>query len=64
MPPPASEYTHRFDSLQKLREKLPDQLPLFPGHGYGGRHSTVAKEKESGLLRPMTRAQWDRQMVR
>ena len=43
---------------------LPDELAVFPGHGYNGASTTIRAEKEGGLLREMTRAQWERSMVR
>ena len=54
---PGSDAALMYDSLQKLAG-LPDSLPVFPGHGYGGRQTTVGREKRHGLLRPTTRAQW------
>ena len=53
-----------FSSLQSLRERLKDELPIFPGHGYSGASSTAAREKATGLLRPLTQAQWRRMMSR
>ena len=61
---PGSDAKIMYDSLQRLAQ-LPDDLPIFPGHGYGGAQSTIGEEKRSGLLRTsMTRDQWNRQMVR
>jgi glyoxylase-like metal-dependent hydrolase (beta-lactamase superfamily II) len=48
-----------FDSLQKLRE-LDDELPVYPGHSYGGLVTTIGREKEGGMLRPFTREMWHR----
>jgi hypothetical protein len=50
-----------YDSLRNLA-KLPDALPVYPGHSYGGASSTIGQEKAGGLLRDMTRAQWTRMM--
>ena len=60
---PGASVDAMYDSLQTLRERLVDDtLPLFPGHAYSGMSSTVGREKESGVLRPVTRAQWRRAM--
>jgi hypothetical protein len=37
---------------------LNDDLPIYPGHGYGGSSSTIGKEKKSGLLQRFTRDHW------
>lgn len=44
-------------SLEALRS-LPDHLPVYPGHAYGGASTTIGREKTSGLLRPFTLQQW------
>ena len=44
-------------SLETLRA-LPDELPLYPGHAYGGASTTIGREKARGLLRPFTLEQW------
>jgi len=53
-----------YTSLRYLHDSLDDALPVFPGHAYSGASSTVAKEKVSGLLKPMSKSQWRRMMVR
>jgi glyoxylase-like metal-dependent hydrolase (beta-lactamase superfamily II) len=59
---PGSSVHAMWESLQTLRERLADALPLFPGHAYNGESSTVAREKAAGLLRPITLSQWRRMM--
>jgi len=61
---PGSSVDAMYESLSHLRGALDESLPLFPGHAYSGAESTVAREKASGLLRPMTKAQWRRMMAR
>ena len=39
-----------FHSL-RLLAALPDDLVVWPGHSYGGEKSTIAAEKQTGLLR-------------
>ena len=48
-----------FDSLQKLRA-FDDSTTIYPGHGYSGASTTVAREKHEGLLRPFTKEMWKR----
>ena len=60
---PGSDARVMYDSLRRLAA-LPESLVIFPGHGYNGASSTIGAEKRTGLLRPMTREQWDRSMVR
>ena len=60
---PGADALVMYDSLAKLRS-LPDELPVFPGHGYGGRHTTIGQEKRQGLLQPMSRDEWRRRMAR
>lgn len=60
---PGSDARVMYDSLRRLAA-LPESLPIYPGHSYGGSSSTIGAEKANGLLREMTRAQWDRMMVR
>jgi glyoxylase-like metal-dependent hydrolase (beta-lactamase superfamily II) len=60
---PGSDPAIMYDSLRRLAQ-LPDELPIYPGHGYSGEKSTIGREKTSGLLRDMTRAQWSRMMER
>ena len=61
---PDSDPLIMYDSLRKL-QALPDDLPIYPGHSYGGASSTIGKEKTSGLLRSdITRAQWKQMMAR
>ena len=60
---PGSDARVMCDSLRRLAA-LPESLVIFPGHGYNGASSTIGAEKRTGLLRPMTREQWDRSMVR
>lgn len=58
---PGSDKKIMYDSLQKLSH-LDNKLPIYPGHGYGGSSSTIGREKTSGLLQHMSRAQWSRMM--
>lgn len=58
---PGSDPVVMYDSLRKL-SALPDELPIFPGHGYYGWGSYIGQEKTKGLLQPMSRAQWERRM--
>jgi len=58
---PGSDKRAMYDSLRSLA-LLPDALPIYPGHVYSGRSSTVAAEKSGGLLRDISRAQWQRMM--
>eukprot|EP00742_Colponemidia_sp_Colp-10_P001888 GILJ01002019.1.p1 GENE.GILJ01002019.1~~GILJ01002019.1.p1 ORF type:complete len:370 (-),score=49.89 GILJ01002019.1:251-1360(-) len=46
-----------YTSLQKL-SSLPDTVRVYPGHNYGGTSTSIAKEKQSGLLRPMSESEW------
>ena len=56
---PESNRDSMFDSLSRLRRDLtPDSLPIYPGHAYGGKSSTVGAEKARGLLREMSKEQW------
>jgi glyoxylase-like metal-dependent hydrolase (beta-lactamase superfamily II) len=53
-----------YDSLRRLAA-LPDNLPIYPGHSYGGKSSTIGREKATGFLRnDITRAQWMNSMAR
>lgn len=61
---PGSSVDAMYTSLRYLHDSLDDALPLFPGHAYSGASSTVAKEKVSGLLKPMSKSQWRRMMAR
>ena len=58
---PDSNKMDMYRSLQTVVAKLPDHLVVYPGHGYGGKSSTIGQEKMKGLLRPTTEAQWKRQ---
>jgi glyoxylase-like metal-dependent hydrolase (beta-lactamase superfamily II) len=60
---PGSDPRIMYDSLRKLAA-LPDQLPIYPGHGYSGTSSTIGGEKTAGLLKDISREQWERMMVR
>lgn len=57
---PDSDCKAMFDSLEVLR-KLPDDLEVYPGHAYGGDKTTIGREKQRGLLRPISWEQWARQ---
>ena len=60
---PGSSVDAMHTSLQTKVAKLDDDLPLFPGHAYGGASSTVGKERESGFLSPaITLERWRRMM--
>lgn len=50
-----------WDSLARVA-KLDGALPIFPGHAYGGWGSTVAHEKQHGLLRKMSKPAFNRMM--
>ena len=54
---PDSDKSAMFDSLVLLRT-LDDDIPVYPGHAYGGASTTIGKEKQQGLLRPFTRDAW------
>ena len=56
---PDSDVNAMFDSLQKLRA-FDDATTIYPGHGYSGPSTTVAREKQEGLLRPFTKDMWKR----
>jgi glyoxylase-like metal-dependent hydrolase (beta-lactamase superfamily II) len=61
---PGSDPAVMYDSLRRLAA-LPDNLPIYPGHSYGGESSTIGREKATGFLRnDITRAQWMNSMVR
>ena len=47
-----------YNSLQTVLAAFSDELVVYPGHGYSGKTSTIGKERQAGLLRPMTKAQW------
>lgn len=55
---PGSDASVMYDSLRKL-SNLPEDLPIFPGHSYSGWGSTVGEEKRTGLLRTMSRSEWN-----
>jgi hypothetical protein len=61
---PGSDPGIMYDSLRTLAA-LPDALPVYPGHSYGGSSSTIGREKATGLLRDdISRTQWMRMMAR
>ena len=60
---PESDSKIMYDSLRKLAF-LPDALPIYPGHSYGGSSSTIGKEKREGLLKSFSRGQWEDMMAR
>ena len=37
------------DGVRRVAE-LQDDLRIYPGHTYGGRHTTVGREREAGML--------------
>eukprot|EP00899_Mesostigma_viride_P002849 jgi/Mesvir1/12565/Mv18451-RA.1 len=49
-----------YHSLQHKVAPLAPATIIFPGHNYGGLCTTVAKEKNEGLLRPISEADWMR----
>ena len=55
---PDASVDRMFDSLAKCSRLLTDDMVIYPGHNYNGASSTVGREKETGLLRPFTKAQW------
>jgi glyoxylase-like metal-dependent hydrolase (beta-lactamase superfamily II) len=58
---PDSDKIAMYHSLQSVVAALPDALTVYPGHGYSGKTSTIGREKVSGLLRPITLAEWKAQ---
>ncbi|KAI8820668.1 beta-lactamase-like protein [Fimicolochytrium jonesii] len=50
---PDSSVKDLYDSLQVKLAALPDEVVIFPGHDYGGEQTTVQREKQDGLLRPI-----------
>ena len=62
---PGSSVDAMYSSLQTKVAALDDELPLFPGHAYGGPSSTIGREKASGFLRPsITLGSWRKMMAR
>ena len=59
---PGSDPFIMYDSLQKLKQ-LDNELPILPGHSYSGWGSTVGKEKSGGLLKDMSRKEWNARHV-
>ena len=61
---PGSDARVMYDSLRKLSDgRFKDDLTVYPGHSYGGASSTIGRERTNGLLREMTRGEWNRRMV-
>jgi glyoxylase-like metal-dependent hydrolase (beta-lactamase superfamily II) len=60
---PGSDPKAMYDSILKLRTRFADDLTIYPGHSYGGKSSTIGREKRGGLLRPMSRAEWTKRMI-
>ena len=57
------EKTEEYSEIQQILAKLPGALIAWPGHDYDPRKSTtIAEEKQTGLLRPMCAAVWCRRM--
>ena len=49
-----------YTSLQKKLAALPASTRVYPGHDYGGPYTTISREKEQGLLKPMNEGEWMR----
>jgi glyoxylase-like metal-dependent hydrolase (beta-lactamase superfamily II) len=48
-----------FETLNRLRTEMADEVVVYPGHAYGGGEwTTIGEEKLSGALREMTREEW------
>ena len=53
-----------YDSLQRLAA-LPDELAVYPGHGYSGSETTIGREKAGGYLNPgISREHWNAHMAK
>ena len=52
-----------YDSLQNKLALLPDSLKVYPGHAYNGNHTTIAREKQFGLLSPISKTEWANKMM-
>ena len=61
---PGSSIDEMYSSTRKLAA-LDERLPMFPGHAYSGEESTIAQEKQSGLLRAeLSRTSFRQMMAR
>lgn len=47
-----------YTSLQKKLAALPASTRVYPGHDYGGSHTTISREREQGFLKPMKEGEW------
>ena len=59
---PESDKAEMHKSLQNVLRELPNEMVVWPGHGYSGGSTTIGKEKKRGLLRRTSEQQWRRQM--
>lgn len=59
---PESDKEEMYKSLQNVLREMPDDIVVWPGHGYSGGSTTIGKEKKRGLLRRTSEQQWKRQM--
>ena len=59
---PESDKAEMHKSLQNVLRELPNEMVVWPGHGYSGGSTTISKEKKRGLLRRTSEQQWRRQM--
>ena len=55
---PDSDPMAMYHSLQHVVAGFNDSLPVYPGHGYSGKRTTIGDEKLNGLLRPMSEQEW------
>ena len=56
---PGSDKDAMWHSLQIKLAGLPDELRVWPGHAYNGDNSTVGRERRAGMLRKVSKEQWD-----
>eukprot|EP00123_Amoebidium_parasiticum_P020087 comp41630_c0_seq1/m.47447 comp41630_c0_seq1/g.47447 ORF comp41630_c0_seq1/g.47447 comp41630_c0_seq1/m.47447 type:complete len:386 (-) comp41630_c0_seq1:3-1160(-) len=59
---PDSDPHQMYLSMQKLRQ-LDGSIVLYPGHNYGGRCTTLGREKEKGVLLGCGEELWKQQFV-
>jgi len=59
-----SDKKDMYHSLQHVLARQPEDMVVWPGHGYGGANSTIGREKQAGFLRTMTLSYWMNMMSR
>ena len=59
---PESDKSEMYKSLQNVLRELPEEMVVWPGHGYSGGSTTIGREKKRGLLRKTSEQMWKRQM--